>query len=58
MARCSQEVECPEERIAVAELDLNALQELRNDHPWRDNNLSLYQRYFPGVYESVSSRSG
>ncbi len=53
------EVECPEEEgIAVAELDLNALQELRNDHPWRDNNLSLYQRYFPGVYESVSSRSG
>lgn len=48
------EVESPEkEGIAVAEIDLNALQELRSNHPWRDSNPALYQRYFPEVYESI-----
>ncbi len=33
------------EAIAVADLDLDALQELRRDHPWRDSNPALYNRY-------------
>jgi len=49
------EVESPEEEgIAVAEIDLDALQELRRDHPWRDSNLELYRRYFPSVYDLIS----
>ena len=45
------EVESPHrEGMAVAEIDLDALQELRRDHPWRDSNLALYRRYFPRVY--------
>ncbi|MEW5785023.1 MAG: nitrilase-related carbon-nitrogen hydrolase [Bacillota bacterium] len=48
------EVESPEkEGMAVAELDLEALRRLRADHPWRDTNETLYQRYFPRVYENV-----
>lgn len=37
------------EAIAMADLDLDALQELRRDHPWRDSNPALYSRY---PYES------
>lgn len=49
------EVASPEEEgIAVAEIDLDALQELRHNHPWCDSNPELYQRYFPRVYECVS----
>ncbi|MGB4214504.1 MAG: nitrilase-related carbon-nitrogen hydrolase [Dethiobacteria bacterium] len=45
------EVESPEEEgMAVAEMDLEALQELRRDHPWRDSNPVLYRRYFPHIY--------
>ena len=53
------EVESPEEEgIALAEIDLAALQELRRDHPWRDSNPALYRRYFPRVYRvlEVGSR--
>ena len=39
-----------EEGFAVADLDLEALQQLRHNHPWRDSNLSLYKRYFPTLY--------
>ena len=42
-----------EEGMAMAVLDLAALQELRRDHPWRDSNLTLYRRYFPQVYQSI-----
>lgn len=38
------------EAMAVAELDLEALHELRRNHPWRDRNPELYRRYFPSVY--------
>jgi predicted amidohydrolase len=38
------------EAMAVADLDLEALQELRHNHPWRDRNLALYRRYFPQLY--------
>ncbi len=38
------------EAIALADLDLDALHELRRAHPWRDSNVVLYQRYFPGLY--------
>jgi predicted amidohydrolase len=45
------EVESPDtEGMAVADLDLEALRELRRDHPWRDRNPELYARYFPWVY--------
>ncbi|NLA27119.1 MAG: nitrilase [Firmicutes bacterium] len=47
------EVESPEkEGMAVAELDLAALRELRRHHPWRDSNLALYNRYFPRLYRT------
>jgi predicted amidohydrolase len=38
------------EAIAVADLDLDALHELRREHPWRDSNPALYNRY---PYESI-----
>lgn len=41
------------EGTAVAELDLDALRELRRNHPWRDSNRELYARYFPVIYEQV-----
>ncbi len=45
------EVDSPEkEGIALAEIDLEALRELRCNHPWRDSNPALYRRYFPRVY--------
>jgi len=48
------EVASPEaEGMAVAELDLEALQELRADHPWRDTNETLYRRYFPRLYDAL-----
>lgn len=47
------EVESPvQEGLALAELDLDALRELRRDHPWRDCNPVLYRRYFPRIYRS------
>ena len=46
------ELESPgKEGIAVADLDLEALQELRRNHPWRDSNEQLYQRYFSHLYQ-------
>jgi predicted amidohydrolase len=36
--------------LAVADLDLEALQELRRNHPWRDHNPELYSNDFPKVY--------
>lgn len=48
------EVDSPEkEGIALAEIDLEALAELRRDHPWRDSNPVLYRRYMPRIYESI-----
>lgn len=38
------------EAIAFADLDLEALEQLRNDHPWRDSNPALYRKYFPTLY--------
>lgn len=38
------------EAMAIADLDLEALQELRHNHPWRDHNPELYSNYFPKVY--------
>ncbi len=38
------------EGMAVANIDLDALHELRRDHPWRDKNPALYRRYFPELY--------
>jgi len=38
------------EAMAVADLDLEALDRFRSDHPWRDNNPALYRRYFPQIY--------
>ncbi|NLJ25503.1 MAG: nitrilase [Firmicutes bacterium] len=47
-------VESPEkEGIAFATIDLGALRELRQDHPWRDSNPALYRRYFPRVYQGI-----
>lgn len=47
-------VESPEkEGIAFATIDLRALRELRQDHPWRDSNPALYRRYFPRVYQGI-----
>ncbi len=43
---------CDREAMAVADLDLEALHALRADHPWRDQNLALYRRYFPEIYGS------
>ncbi len=40
------------EAMAVADLDLEALQALRSDHPWRDTNPALYRRYFPHIYRA------
>lgn len=39
------------EAIALADLDLEALDDLRRNHPWRDSNPALYRRYFPGIYK-------
>ncbi len=50
------EVASPEaEGIAVAEIDLDELQKLRREHPWRDSNPPmLYRRYFPPhAYRSI-----
>jgi predicted amidohydrolase len=38
------------EAMAVADLDLAALHELRQNHPWRDRNRALYKHYFPHLY--------
>lgn len=38
------------EGIAVADLDLDALKELRLNHPWRDRNSALSGKYFPEIY--------
>jgi len=38
------------EGMAVADLDLYALEELREHHPRRDFNPSLYARYLPSLY--------
>ena len=51
------EVESPEEEgMAMAELDLEALQELRRRHPWRDSNPALYRRYLPRLYCQLEER--
>lgn len=39
------------EAVAAADLDLDALDELRRNHPWRDSNRTLYRRYFPKIYK-------
>ena len=45
------EVDTPgEEALAIADLDLDALHELRQHHPWRDRNPVLYNKYFPELY--------
>lgn len=50
------EVESPEkEGIAVAKIDLEALRELRRDHPWRDSNPALYRRYLPRLYRALEA---
>ncbi len=36
--------------IALADLNLEALHELKREHPWRDRNPALYKRYFPRLY--------
>ena len=38
------------EAIAVADLNLETLADLRRNHPWRDTNPALYRRYFPAIY--------
>ncbi|MDW7738773.1 MAG: nitrilase-related carbon-nitrogen hydrolase [Bacillota bacterium] len=40
------------EAMAFAYLDLEALHELRRNHPWRDQNLPLYRKYFPAIYKN------
>ncbi|MGM0652822.1 MAG: nitrilase-related carbon-nitrogen hydrolase [Bacillota bacterium] len=40
------------EAMAVADLDLEALHELRRNDPWRDKNPVLYRRYFPEIYNN------
>ena len=40
------------EAMAVADLDLDALHELRRNDPWRDKNPALYRRYFPEIYKN------
>ncbi len=42
------------EGLAVADVDLEALAELRREHPWRDRNEALYRRYFPRTYRNGS----
>jgi len=46
------EVDCfDREGIAVADLDLESLKQLKkNHHWWGDFNYELYRKYFPGVY--------
>lgn len=45
------EVESPaHEGMAVADIDLEVLHDLRRNHPWRDSNPALYRRYFPEIY--------
>jgi predicted amidohydrolase len=39
------------EAMAIADLNLEALDELRQSHPWRDQNQSLYNKYFPQIYD-------
>ncbi len=39
------------EAIALADLDLGSLDDLRRNHPWRDTNPALYRRYFPEIYK-------
>lgn len=39
------------EAMVLADLNLQALYELRSNHPWRDHNPALYSRYFPQVYK-------
>lgn len=39
------------EAMAVADLDLETLHELRHNDPWRDKNPALYRRYFPEIYK-------
>lgn len=39
------------EAMVLADLDLDALNELRCDHPWRDQNPDLYNRCFPQLYK-------
>ncbi len=41
------------EAMALADLDLHALNELRLNHPWRDCNPALYRRYFPQAYNQI-----
>ena len=41
------------EAIALAKLNLEALDQLRRNHPWRDYNQALYKRYFPEIYEGI-----
>ncbi len=38
------------EALAVADLNLDSLDQLRRSHPWRDRNPVLYSRYFPQLY--------
>ena len=38
------------EAMAIADLNLDSLHELRRSHPWRDHNPVLYNRYFPQAY--------
>ena len=38
------------EAMAIADLNLDSLHELRHSHPWRDRNPALYSNYFPKVY--------
>jgi len=46
------EVDCfDNEALAIADLNLDSLHELRCSHPWRDHNPALYRRYFPQVYK-------
>lgn len=42
------------EAMAVADLDLDALHELRRNDPWRDKNPALYRRYFPEIYGNIT----
>ncbi len=44
-----------QEELAVADLDLKALHELRRNHPWRDVNRALYSRYLPDSYDKFNN---
>ncbi len=50
------ELEDPQgEGLAAANLDLEALQRLRAEHPYlEDQNPALLKKYFPGIYKSLS----